>query len=92
LGENLNLGSSEIGIALAEALSIPHISLIDIVVEKRVVNTVPQAIALKYHTIPSMINPDNNCLIVCMEDPTNEEIIITLEFVTGKYVNATIST
>ena len=69
---------------LSKQIDVPCISLLNIDIPKKVLRRIPPKVARDFHAVP--VRLDGERLQVAMSDPTDTEVIRTIEMATGMSV------
>lgn len=84
------LSTEQIHLVLARKLGVPFVELKRFDLDLSVLNTVPTDLVRQYLVIPLAIYKGR--LVVAMEDPTDNEAVGAIRFITGKLLEPVIAT
>ena len=94
LGEILEqrgiVSDEDLHLALAEKLKLPFVYLADFDIDSQALSYLPEELARQYRLLPIALL-DGKRIIVAMDDPTDNDAIQTLAFVTGKPIEVVIA-
>ena len=94
LGEILEqrgiVSDEDLHLALAEKLKLPFVYLADFDIDSQALSYLPEELARQYRLLPIALL-DGKRIVVAMDDPTDNDAIQTLVFVTGKPIEVVIA-
>jgi CheY-like chemotaxis protein/Tfp pilus assembly protein PilF len=73
-------------VALSERFGVPALDLLQVCVSTLTLDAIPRALAEAHVLLPVLVRPDR--LFLAMKDPSQQEVIREVEFVSGKRVHA----
>ena len=83
------LSDEDLGHLLARSFSLPFVHLRDFDIAINAVQLIPVAFARKNNLIPIML--EDSHLVVAVADPTNNQILESLQFITGKRIELAVA-
>ncbi|MBK9186361.1 MAG: type II/IV secretion system protein [Moraxellaceae bacterium] len=83
------ISDEDLGHLLARSFSLPFVHLRNFDIEINAVQLIPVSFARKNTLIPIML--ENKHLVVAVADPTNNQILENLQFITGKNIELAVA-